>query len=52
MKKTYHEKVVKKSFWCKIGFHKLVVVKTYLRCSDVECIRPGCNFKGIEIVGL
>jgi hypothetical protein len=35
---------VRRSFWCKIGFHKLVYVKQYLHTSKVECLKCGAKF--------
>jgi len=53
MAKTREEKAlhiggVKRSFWCKIGIHKLKYAEKYLHTAKVKCTRKNCNAEFIE----
>lgn len=39
---------VRRSFWCRIGFHKLKYVNRFLHTSKVKCIRKNCKAEFIE----
>ena len=39
---------VKRSFWCKIGIHKLKYAEKYLHTAKVKCARENCNAEFIE----
>jgi len=40
--------VVRRSFWCKIGFHKLRYTSKYNHTSKLRCVRNDCNAEFIE----
>jgi hypothetical protein len=40
--------LVRRSFWCKIGIHKLKYAEKYLHTSMVKCTRKKCNAEFIE----
>lgn len=39
---------VKRSFWCKIGFHKLKYTKRFAHTSRLKCVRKNCEAEFIE----
>jgi len=39
---------VRRSFWCKIGIHKLKYAEKYQHTARVKCARKNCNAEFIE----
>jgi len=46
--KALYLDIVKRSFWCKIGIHKLKYIEKYNHTAKVKCSRKGCNAEFIE----
>jgi len=46
--KALHIGGVRRSFWCKIGIHKLKYAAKYLHTAKVKCTRENCNAEFIE----
>ena len=40
--------IIRRSFWCKIGIHKLKYIEIYGYTAKVKCCRENCNAEFIE----